>query len=146
MDDITCFRGEFFFLSNFYPAKCTYDGLVYTTSEHAYQSAKTVDVDLRKKFQSLKTPEMAKTLGKNVDVRPNWNKIRTQVMWECLQSKFSDPVLRQKLLDTGYVKIVEGNTWGDTFWGVCDGKGHNCLGIMLMSLRNSFRMNEFLQS
>lgn len=29
----------------------------------------------------------------------------------------------------------EGNTWGDKFWGVCDGEGENHLGKLLMEVR-----------
>jgi predicted NAD-dependent protein-ADP-ribosyltransferase YbiA (DUF1768 family) len=40
--------------------------------------------------------------------------------------------------------LVEGNTWGDKFWGAVknkDGKweGKNCLGKILMILRRYFR-------
>ncbi len=34
-------------------------------------------------------------------------------------------------------EIVERNTWNDTFWGVCKGKGENHLGILLMEIRDS---------
>ncbi len=43
--------------------------------------------------------------------------------------------LREKLLATGDRKLVEGNTWGDTFWGVCRGNGKNHLGKILMKIR-----------
>ena len=43
--------------------------------------------------------------------------------------------LLHKLLTTGDAKIVEGNTWGDTFWGVCGGVGENHLGKVLMRIR-----------
>jgi predicted NAD-dependent protein-ADP-ribosyltransferase YbiA (DUF1768 family) len=53
-----------------------------------------------------------------------------------VRQKFSkDPVLRQRLLDTGDQDLVEGNTWGDTFWGVCRGQGSNWLGRILMDVR-----------
>jgi predicted NAD-dependent protein-ADP-ribosyltransferase YbiA (DUF1768 family) len=41
----------------------------------------------------------------------------------------------QKLLDTGTQTLVEGNWWGDVFWGVCKGVGSNHLGKLLMKLR-----------
>jgi len=31
------------------------------------------------------------------------------------------------------------NTWGDTFWGICDNKGKNILGIILMEVRDSLK-------
>ena len=43
--------------------------------------------------------------------------------------------LGEKLKATGDGQIVEGNTWGDTFWGVCGGRGQNWLGRLLMERR-----------
>ena len=34
------------------------------------------------------------------------------------------------------VDLIEGNTWGDTFWGQVDGKGENKLGKLLMKIRD----------
>ena len=31
---------------------------------------------------------------------------------------------------------IEGNTWNDTFWGVCNGQGQNWLGKILMLVRS----------
>lgn len=33
----------------------------------------------------------------------------------------------------------EGNTWGDTFWGICGGQGSNMLGQLLMDVRAARR-------
>jgi predicted NAD-dependent protein-ADP-ribosyltransferase YbiA (DUF1768 family) len=43
--------------------------------------------------------------------------------------------MREMLLLTGDCELVEGNTWGDKFWGVCDGEGENHLGKLLMKIR-----------
>ena len=34
-------------------------------------------------------------------------------------------------------ELVEGNTWGDKVWGVCDGVGENNLGKTLMRIRDA---------
>lgn len=49
------------------------------------------------------------------------------------------PELRTKLLSTGDLEIIEGNHWGDTFWGVCNGTGENHLGRILMQVREDLR-------
>jgi hypothetical protein len=54
-----------------------------------------------------------------------------------LVQKFAIPELRQQLIDTGDARIIEGNTWGDVFWGVCKGKGENHLGRLIESIRES---------
>lgn len=51
-------------------------------------------------------------------------------MKRVLHAKFSNPLLKRKLLQISE-PIVEENTWNDTFWGVCNGKGLNILGLML---------------
>lgn len=38
-------------------------------------------------------------------------------------------------LATGDAILIEGNTWGDRFWGVCEGFGQNHLGHVLMRVR-----------
>ena len=50
-----------------------------------------------------------------------------------------NPELGNKLLETGNQELVEGNTWGDIFWGVCNGKGQNWLGKILMMVRDEIR-------
>lgn len=58
-------------------------------------------------------------------------------MEELLRIKFSgiDPFLTRALLETGDAELIEGNTWNDTFWGVCNGEGENNLGRLLMKVR-----------
>lgn len=75
--------------------------------------------------------------------RPDWNKVKKRIMANILDIKFSDPVLRQLLDDTGDAEIIEGNSWGDTYWGVCRGVGQNNLGKILMNIRTMNRMMSF---
>jgi predicted NAD-dependent protein-ADP-ribosyltransferase YbiA (DUF1768 family) len=57
-------------------------------------------------------------------------------MWALLVQKFTrHPDLAQALLATGRADLVEGNDWGDTYWGVCRGQGRNQLGCQLMEVR-----------
>jgi ribA/ribD-fused uncharacterized protein len=142
---IDSFAGEYRFLSNFYPAKCTFEGVEYDTSEHAYQAAKTIDELEREVIREAKSAGAAKRLGKKVTLRDDWNSIKISVMRDVLKSKFSDPVLAQLLIDTGDVEIIESNTWGDTFWGVCNGHGENWLGRCLMGLRASMVLDRAQQ-
>jgi ribA/ribD-fused uncharacterized protein len=139
---INRFRGEYFFLSNFFPCRegVTYDGDVFPTSEHAYQAAKIEEAEGRKSFicgGSLgDNPMDAKTKGGKVKKRPNWERIKVDVMLEVVRSKFArDSDLQQKLLSTQNQQIVEGHT-GDKFWG---GKA-NHLGNILKRVRDELRM------
>jgi len=85
---------------------------------------------------------MAKKLGKSVDMVPNWDTERVLVMRRLLQEKFKNPLLRSLLLVTENIPLVEGNTWHDTTWGVCNGVGSNLLGKLLMEIRDECRREE----
>jgi ribA/ribD-fused uncharacterized protein len=125
------------FLSNFHPATVRLDGVEYRSVEHAYQAAKTLDPSEREHVRSAPTPAMAKERGQGVTMRPDWNDCKVAVMRHLLEQKFSDPVLRARLAATGPLELIEGNTWGDRFWGVYEGQGQNWLGRLLMELRDA---------
>jgi len=133
------FKGEHRWLSNFWPALVKLDGFLYPTVEHAYVAAKTTDPMIRKVIQTTDKPGEVKRLGRQFDLREDWHDIKLQVMEDLLWQKFQDPVLKEQLLATGDEEIVEINTWNDTFWGQCKGKGQNHLGKLLMKIREALR-------
>ena len=134
-DIIAKFENEYDFLSNFYEAPCMFEGLSYESTEASFQSAKTIDLELRKEFASLK-PGKAKRKGREIALRANWDSIRNNIMYECVKDKFTRNIdLQEKLLNTGDSILIEGNYWHDTYWGVCDGVGENNLGKILMQIR-----------
>lgn len=134
-NQILKFTGVFRFLSNFYSSEVEYEGIRYPTAEHAYQAAKTLDRSERVRISCLQTPGDAKRSGRCVDLRENWDEIKVAVMEDILRAKFKDPTLKSRLIETGSIQLEEGNTWGDTFWGVCGGIGENKLGKALMKIR-----------
>lgn len=139
---ITEFQGEYRFLSNFWPAVVELDGFKYPTVEHAYQAAKTLDVDVREAIRSAATPGVAKRAGQSAEVRTDWESVKIEVMYALLKQKFQRPDLRKKLLNTRDYMLIEGNTWGDRFWGVCKGTGENNLGKLLMQVRRELNSAE----
>ena len=137
---IDSFSEEYFFLSNFYDSVVKFDGDSFRTVEHAYQAAKTLDEESRNKIRDAKSPGKAKRLGQKVDLRKDWESIKINVMRDLLKQKFNPrSVLAERLLKTGDEQLVEGNDWGDKFWGVVDGKGANHLGYLLMEIRNDLK-------
>lgn len=133
------FRDKYFFLSNFYNAQVMYEGLLYSNNESAFQSAKVKNIENRKQFCEL-DPSTAKKKGRNVTLRNDWEKIKDQVMEDIVRDKFTRNLeLRDKLVATGDYELIEGNTWNDTYWGVCKGRGKNILGKTLMKIRNELR-------
>lgn len=134
-EPIAKFDKEFYFLSNFYEQPVMFEGVVYPTSEHAYQAAKSVDSTIRKQIQQCKTPGYAKRMGKSIKLRPDWEQIKLDVMEEIVREKFKNDILKVKLIATNPVELIEGNYWKDTFWGVYNNKGKNHLGRILMKIR-----------
>lgn len=135
---ITQFEGPYRFLSNFHPCPVGigYDGDVYPTVEHAFQASKTLDRAERAHVRSSAYPGQAKLRGRKVTLRPAWENIKLSIMYDLVLCKFvNDVKLQQLLLATGDRELIEGNTWGDKFWGTCDGVGENHLGKILMQVR-----------
>lgn len=127
------------FLSNFYPCTITFDGDTYPSVEHAYQASKTFSRAERGPIRRAKLASTAKRLGKEVTLRPDWEQVRIGIMEAFLRQKFADPRLARLLAGTEDHELIEGNEWGDTFWGVCKGVGENHLGKLLMKIREEIR-------
>jgi ribA/ribD-fused uncharacterized protein len=137
MGQIVSFTGPNFFLSNFYPCEVAFEGRIYKSSEHAYMAAKTTDENIRAYVAAQSTPGAAKKVGKSIPLRENWNHLRINYMRIILESKFGDYELRARLDATKGYELIEGNTWGDIFWGQCPlGTGRNELGKLLMQIRD----------
>ncbi len=136
---IESFSGDNRFLSNFWPSEVRVDGVVYPTVEHAYQASKTLDRVMRAHIAMLPRAYQAKHWGHKLVLRTGWNAMRLEVMRNLLDQKFRIPELREKLLATGNQWIIEGNNWGDKFWGQVGGQGLNHLGKLLMEVRQEIR-------
>lgn len=134
------FTGRDRFLSNFWLCKIQYNGLTYPSVQHAYQAQKTTDVNIQKQISQLSTPYEAKSFGKTIAIRNDWDQIKLQIMYKLVNKKFSEnPTLKNLLISTQDKVLIERNTWGDTFWGVYDNKGENNLGKILMKVREGLK-------
>jgi len=140
---INRFNGNYAFLSNFHASPITYEGIQYPTAEHAFQAAKARTQEEKQYIAGLASPGLAKRAGRKVKLIENWDQKRVEIMTEIVRLKFTqNPELAQQLLDTGDDELIEGNTWGDTFWGVCDGVGFNHLGSILMQIRSELHRSK----
>lgn len=136
------FNGYYRFLSNFYRVSIYYEGIKYPSVEHAYQAAKTDDPELKAAIADCAMAGQAKRLGNAVDLKEDWDQIKLGIMNKLLRIKFNldlYPELCKQLLSTGIEYLVEGNTWGDTYWGVCRWSGRNHLGRILMDIRSELK-------
>ena len=127
-------------LSNFSAHPVTLGGLEWPTTEHYYQAMKTLEPDERERIRQAEKPREAKQLGREVFLRPDWEAVKIPVMRQALRAKFAvETAPGSFLLRTGDHMLVEGNDWGDTFWGADGGKGQNWLGHLLMARRAELR-------
>jgi len=131
---IDWFRGKYSFLSNFYKAPVVFDDVLYPSVENAYQAAKTLDINVREYFVNCTAVDAKRS---KVILRPDWDLVKVSIMYDLVYQKFFRHIdLRNQLLSTGNIELIEGNYWGDTFWGICRGKGDNYLGRILMQVRS----------
>ena len=76
---INSFRGKYFFLSNFYPCQINYKGKTYQSTEAAFQAQKVLNDAIQWKFTGL-SPRDARTYGKKVELRPDWEDVKDEIM------------------------------------------------------------------
>jgi len=138
---IDFFSGNYEFLSNFYICNIYYKGHKYISVEHAFQAAKVKDENNRLFIASASTPGLAKRRGRTVRIREDWEFIKDQVMYDLVLNKFkNNSDLKEQLLATGSEELVEGNFWGDSYWGVDKVRGgQNKLGKILMRVRKELQ-------
>lgn len=142
-EPITEFRGEFYFLSNYYTAPMVWRNMEFHSAEQAFAYAKTLfcahdKLSHQTAILGTPTPGEAKKRGRQLPINVvEWDKNKVQYMREIVHAKFltGEGNLVGKLINTGSAMLVEGNDWGDTFWGRCDGRGRNVLGAILIEER-----------
>lgn len=152
------FRGEYYFLSNYYASPFEWRKEIFSSAEHAFAYAKTFFADnevqaakYRINILAAKAPGDAKKLGRSCPINiDEWDKHKVMYMREIVHAKFSTgDGLVGPLLNTGSCMLVEGNDWGDKFWGRCLDKttnkmvGFNTLGTLLMEERGYWLYSDF---
>lgn len=119
-------------------------GLKAPTVEHIYQAMK-LPANFAKARQAIcraNSPADAKAIGGAIQMRPEWNKVRENVMKQLIRAKFGqNPTLAKQLLATGNEVLVEDAPW-DKYWGSGQSRawdpkrGQNRLGVLLMEFRD----------
>lgn len=126
--------------SNFAPFPIFLNKKIWPTSEHFFQANKFADPTIQEKIRLIKSPFEAATEGRNKEytLLPDWENQKESIMLKCLMAKFCQhTLLKEELLLTRDLKIVE-HTSNDSYWGDAgDGSGLNRLGFLLMTVRES---------
>jgi ribA/ribD-fused uncharacterized protein len=141
------FQGEYRWLSNFWPTEILVRGERYPSVEFAFVACKTEDPAERARVLKCRSAGNAKRLGRTLTLRAGWDSrpgqepLKVEVIRGLLRCKFrAGSELALKLMATGEAELIEGNSWGDTWWGVCRGKGQNMLGQLLMQRREELKV------
>lgn len=130
------FKYSNWYLSNMFPCEVRTNRYVFKCVESAFQACKCPE--RVEEFINLNGYE-AKKLGKQVQLRPDWEQVKDKYMYNLVKRKFDQNAhLRHRLMFETSGLITEDNTWNDTYWGVCRGKGQNKLGIILTNIRDSY--------
>jgi len=128
-------------------------GIAYSSVEHAYQSAKTKNLDQKRAIASRQEAQDAwnglgglkayrSLLGKKqLEYDENFPEKKLLIMEDLLRQKFSQPRFKKTLLQTGEHPLRDIDpTKRDTFWSVCPkGEGRNHFGILLEKIREDLQ-------
>ncbi len=124
--------------SNFSSYEVEWNGLIWKTSEHAYQASKFLDEEIKNEIYGARSAYDSKMLSvKYVDkIRDGWYDMRLSLMEEIIREKLAQhPHIKKKLLQTESRPIIEASK-DDSFWGWGpDRKGENHHGKIWMKLR-----------
>lgn len=134
------FKDKYFFLSNMitFPYPITIDGIRVSSSENYYQAMKTDDLAIRQHVAEL-NPYASKAYFKYKRPSEYHKQHKLSIMGRVVDAKYNIPIFKYLLLSTVDKELIEDNTWGDTYWGKCNGKGTNHLGNILMRKRKELQ-------
>ena len=136
---ITFYTPEFYVFNNFSAHAIEFEGKLYPTCEHAYQSAKCTDAEGKEAIRNARSPLEAKRLANETykSARdPHWSSKKVAVVEEVLRAKLAQHREAQEALrKSGDEEIVEDSPT-DYFWGLgAEGTGQNMLGRLWMKIR-----------
>lgn len=140
--------GEYGFLSNLWRCPVSFEGILFDSSEAAYQYGKPKDPKVREWLSKAPYPRFTAFVGHSLNVKydvvPGWNPskrrglpgIKFARMRAVVLQKFREnPELGEKLMATGDKQLLEVSKT-DSTWGIGkNGDGKNMLGVILMETR-----------
>jgi len=143
--DILNFDNKNFWLNNMFPCGISVGKYNFPSVENAYYAAAfSGNADLVSKFEKV-APLDARKLSEEFyesnrdSYVKGFSKVKVKAMRKMLGAKFSQhEYLKEKLISTEGLKLINGNNWGEKFWGVCDEEGENTLGLILEQIRGEY--------
>ena len=145
---IESFTGYFEFLHNNYLSPVLYDGMLFPSATHAFQSARSSDERTRKAILNAESLLVVLKIAKRIDEPENWKLKRLKVMEQIVRDKFRrSRELQEKLKATGNRDLLmtyQDENSVNQYWGVVNNKGQNQLGRILMKIRSDLKDNQEL--
>ena len=136
-ETIDSFKGEYDFLSNRFACRFVWQGLKYSNAEAAFQSSRCANERERKAFCDC-SADKAALKGREIVPPADWENERLNIMESVLTAKFEqNPMLMNRLVETGSKLLINGNSKRETYWGVdlYTWEGENQLGKILTKIR-----------
>ena len=128
--------------SNFYPAIIEINGRQYATVEHYFQACKAQNHKSHEQIRRAVSAARAKQLGRQVELRRDWEQVKIEVMRQALLAKFTQyEDLRQLLLSTGD-RVIHEDSPTDAVWGWMGGRGQDLLGKLMMQVRTALKKGQ----
>jgi ribA/ribD-fused uncharacterized protein len=116
--------------------------------EHWFQACKATSRRAFDNVLACGTASAAKRAGRELDLRPDWEQAKFEVMLCALRGKFALEPYRSRLLLTGERPLCEDSPT-DFVWGCRDSQrgygGQNLLGLALMQVRAQLVANMQVQ-
>ena len=136
---INFYTPEFYDFNNFSAHALEFDGVLYTTAEHAYQAAKCTSPEGKEAIRTARSPLRAKEVANvtyKADKDPKWSEKKVEVMEAILRAKLSQHQEVADALARSGDEVIAEDSPVDYFWGTgADGSGQNVLGKLWMKLR-----------
>ena len=115
---------------------------VWQTSEHCYQASKFTDKTIIEKIRTASSPRETFEISREFSdkVRGDWLVIRYERMLDIVSAKFAQHTRLAYYLVATEDKIIKEHSHKDDYWGDGgDGHGKNCLGKILMQVREELK-------
>ena len=140
-DRIEGLTGYFEFMRLDFPACVFFEGELYQTAAHAYNAARTSDLQVRRRIQKAPTLQEMYNVARTIEDEEGWAQRRMKVMEKILRDKFRrSRNLRERLAATQnreVINIVTEKSEEALFWGVNGKQGQNWLGKLIEAVRQS---------
>lgn len=142
-DKIFFYPKEFYVFDNFSSFQVEYKGILFPTSEHAYQAMQFIKTapEIFEEIKNAKSAHDAQRIARENKNKADskWDEKKRGIMKDILRSKiYQHPYILKKLLESGEREIIE-DSWRDAVWGWGENKdGQNLLGQIWMELREEY--------